>query len=78
MKRRAAQPKSDGASVDDAITEILMGRKAKHELEARLEQLERASQAVGARAMGGGLPRVEWTEFFLGGRRRFSGKNRRE
>ena len=32
VKRRASQPKADGASVDDAITEILMGRKAKHEL----------------------------------------------
>jgi katanin p80 WD40 repeat-containing subunit B1 len=48
VKRRAAQPSKDGASVDDAITEILMGRKAKHELEARLEQLERASQQWGA------------------------------
>ena len=48
VKRRAAQPKIDGASVDDAITEILMGRKAKHELEARLEALERAARHWGA------------------------------
>ena len=48
VKRRAAQPKADGASVDDAITEILMGRKAKHELEARLEALERAARHWGA------------------------------
>ena len=44
VKRRAAQPSKDGASVDDAITEILMGRKAKHELEARLQMLERAAE----------------------------------
>ena len=48
VKRRAAQPKDSVVSVDDAITEILMGRKAKHELEARLEALERAAQQWGA------------------------------
>lgn len=51
VKRRSSLPK-DAVTVDDAITEILMGRKARHELGSRLEALEAAS----ARWGGGDAP----------------------